>query len=246
VAQSASASGPDQTTRPDPHREPSRPAASRSSGASPAGRGCSPRPRREGGEARTTAREGQSADTTRSRPPGPPSTPAPRPSRARSPSLRSTIVCIRRRRYYRPACAVNRTAGSAAIRPSPTQVVSDEEVVELKVEGRHVQTDSIQVRGDSVDSRSHAVSLQAPLSRQHGGSVTTRGTVTRRATEPLAGPWDPVWADDEMVRVVIRRVPYSCCSATTGSMREARRAGTKQASAATPSSATEATAAAER
>ncbi len=42
-------------------------------------------------------------------------------------------------------------------------VVSEKEVIELKVEGRHVQADSIQVRGDFVDARSHAVSLQAPL-----------------------------------------------------------------------------------
>jgi hypothetical protein len=39
-------------------------------------------------------------------------------------------------------------------------VVSDEEVIELEVESRHVHTDPIQILGDFVDSRSHDVSLQ--------------------------------------------------------------------------------------
>src|SRR5262245_18721679 len=37
-------------------------------------------------------------------------------------------------------------------------IVSDEEVVELKVEVRHVQTDSVQVSGDFIDASSHTVS----------------------------------------------------------------------------------------
>jgi len=40
-------------------------------------------------------------------------------------------------------------------------VVADEEMIELQVEVRHVHRDSIQVRGDFVDPRTHMASLNA-------------------------------------------------------------------------------------
>jgi hypothetical protein len=48
-------------------------------------------------------------------------------------------------------------------------VVSDEEMIELQVEGRHVEADAIQVRGDFVDARAHVVS-SIRIGKCHGTS----------------------------------------------------------------------------
>ena len=100
-----------QTTRSGRHRESLHPSASRSSGASPAGRGRAPRPRRADGATHTAARVGQSADTIRSRPPRPTRARAPRP-RARDRRRLNRGWPARDGRYCSACDAVNRMTGA--------------------------------------------------------------------------------------------------------------------------------------